>query len=882
MRQLNLKDTDRSVDTSRYSYRESFRSTMKIVNDRFLTSITVTVGESLVRKYQLSYKLLNFDKGVTISCLEKVQEYGRTENDYFPAIILGYSENNLSWDVRTDIFIPPTEVRFIDMAGGGNVARDLGTRIMDINGDGISDLVRNDDDSPPIEKVYLGTGEGFEILTGSNFPYDFQFTSDYKDRGVRIADVNNDSLPDLALNYIRDVYVNGSTELWHDHVTAVNTGNSFEYSLGSDYSILPSEFPFIYSNIDSEIKELGTRFIDFNGDGYPDLMRHAIGSSIGGEVFFIAKNTGSGFSMLEGSDASVYQPPSRFGFALNDNGNGTQIIDYNGDGLPEIVKYNEICVYNNGTGFSPTSDVIIPSSLETPFINADHQDEGTRIFDINGDGLPDLIRNIAEYSSGTLQRIGVNTGKGFQSTTGISLPPDVVFEKVMSESPSIQVDQGTRVIDVNGDGLSDLLNHAGFTSGPKVAINKGSAPNLLTSIDNGIGGKVEIEYSLQTKGFMKLYDPATEELEVNGHIPYVMQVVSRITRTTGSDTYSTLYRYSNGKFLDREFRGFGKVKTIDAQTGNFSITEFHQDYSRKGQVKSVRSYVGDRRDYRVGSVINGEFKTASEEAAPSNAAPKIVQESYTRYRIIIHEDDPNHLKTYTDTNTKLGLVDFPKGMTLSTPACTITKTYEYSGDYTLPSDSVPHLITAQDLFYDGRGNLLQSINYGKVMPINDDLSQPSIDTTFIDDFGAQADGRFVVMTKYQQMGNWMDVPMLLNTSGFYTADFNTGARETVQTRTLQAKKIECDSFGRPTRITHSLNTGPDPVSLYSYDQFGNITKTTDPKNNSTIISYESISHIFPETVTNAMGHVESFTFGSRIWQSVDPYGCKWPHTIGGI
>jgi RHS repeat-associated protein len=116
------------------------------------------------------------------------------------------------------------------------------------------------------------------------------------------------------------------------------------------------------------------------------------------------------------------------------------------------------------------------------------------------------------------------------------------------------------------------------------------------------------------------------------------------------------------------------------------------------------------------------------------------------------------------------------------------------------------------------------------------------------------------MTQYAQRrgGTWMDVPVLENTSGFYTRDFTSGARETQEVRILQAKSTDYDQRNRPIVETACLDTGPDPVTRYQYDGFGNRTNVTDPCGHATTTAYDSIYHVFPGTVTNALGQVEQY------------------------
>ncbi|WP_129582635.1 FG-GAP repeat domain-containing protein, partial [Methanolobus psychrotolerans] len=83
-------------------------------------------------------------------------------------------------------------------------------------------------------------------------------------------------------------------------------------------------------------------------------------------------------------------------------------------------------------------------------------DRGVRFVDINGDGLDDMIRGYAQGTGGTyseVKQVWLNTGSGWQSTS--SWTPQII-----SYAGS---DRGVRFVDINGDGLVDMIR--GYAQG---------------------------------------------------------------------------------------------------------------------------------------------------------------------------------------------------------------------------------------------------------------------------------------------------------------------------------------------------------------------------------------------------------------------------------
>jgi len=923
------------VNGSWASYRESYRSGFQTASDRFLTGITETVKRrgdvyaghpERVRRYEIKYHDLDALQGRTISCLASVQEFGETDAEAFPPITMEYSEvlPGASWGTASAAYdcppqwdgttFPPATEEFrynlpINL-GVTSHGYDNGLKFADYNRDGLLDFIYRFYDAQWYQGVYINNPDlpsGWEGSTDGSHPYaaphGFVWNSSSWPSfvyGNFVGDLNGDAYPDIAWKFS-----DGGTDNTH---LAINSATGWEYdqSWNTSYN-LPLEL-----NDPRWRADYGARLADYNGDGLTDYVRSFENkpdpSASLSDAFL---NTGYGWS--DPSTAQSYRAPHPFTYYISSSvwrDFGNFAGDLNGDGLTDLAWYwgdayltggnageNYLAINSGRTSGAEGNSwrfygdrlshyYKIPRPLKwvRPSAPNDPVDAGARFADVNGDGLIDILYHfgIPQPWSWYYLDVYLNTGSGWQRGDIAYLPTHHFASLDPRDVPL------SFIGDIDGDGMTDVLScWRNYRDSPPLhssrCIHKGQKPNLLTRIDNGIGGTVDVKYTPSTKGWMKLYDPATGQVEVNEGVPFVMHLVSKITRTglhpnninpsnpvttgTTSQSSTTLYRYAAGKYLDREFRGFGKVKEIEAETGNFMITEFYQDYARRGRVKSDRAYVGHRADYRVAGVLDGDTLEPKDEHVPVSGEPRLVAETNYRYRVVIHEDDPLHLKTFTDTNTKLGLDDFPRGMTLVTPACTLSKVYEYSGNYTkLPQDLDDSQIvaTAKEMFYDGRGNLVEEVDFGQVTLIDpgatlSGLAQPRLDITFQNGVG-DPDGRVSKMTGYdtRRLDTWMDVPVATNTSGYYTRDLVTGARETQDIRLLEASRTDYDYRNRPVLKTRALDNGPDPVTRSVYDDYGNVETVIDARGNATVTDYDPIYHTFPATVTNALGHVEEY------------------------
>lgn len=124
--------------------------------------------------------------------------------------------------------------------------------------------------------------------------------------------------------------------------------------------------------------------------------------------------------------------------------------------------------------------------------------------------------------------------------------------------------------------------------------NKGLFPDLLSEINNGIGGQIKITYTNSTIFDNRDRDWTGDPWTAGAKslLPFPVYVVTSVTVNDGivdydpSNDQKTTYGYSGGMFdpVKREFRGFNCVSVTDAQ-GTKITNYFHQGGGRDGRTK---------------------------------------------------------------------------------------------------------------------------------------------------------------------------------------------------------------------------------------------------------------------------------------------------------
>ena len=688
------------------------------------------------------------------------------------------------------------------LSGGGSGYAELNTpygRFRDINGDGLPDRVMDywaalnsvTVGTPYVPytnyEVQLNTGQGFSGVTSwpvSTGPLGmndantlFYFCVESGGVNVGFFDINGDGLPDRVMS---GWYLNGAMT---NFMVQLNTGTNFTqpmifgpyHSQNWNGSYPPQSTPYAWAGIETSEAHM----IDINGDGLPDRLMYPMDPNNPGKELhpttYYAVEYNDGYS-FESTNFSTNVP------AAYDQWPG-------GSGLETV------------NGGSPADSIV-----NLPYVG---------LFDVNGDGLPDRVMvnwaadtNSTTSSTTTSWLVFLNNGHGFNSTPIVVTNIENQLQYSQSYTPDWWSMQGSAsgygmistLMDINGDGLLDRVMAVHYDPSiypyiPTaqyflVQLNQGPFPDLLTNINNGIGGNFGIAYASSSA-----YDNRVDTTNPNSvsHMPFPHQVTASVTAFDGINLpQTTTYGYGGG-FYDgarRELHGFAVVTNTDP-TLRYTVTYFHtgggRNYSSLGEYQDTNSTTG------AGNFAKAGMPYRTETYGNDNAL----------YRVQVNQVDQASL-----------------GNGRYFPLTTLSFDCDYPGP----------LVTATSYAYDpSTGNLTNKIEYGQVSG----FSPTSVGTFSFTDTDT-TDTRYY-NTHFTAIGSYIidhpDKATLTDTNYNIIREtdysYNSGG-------TLASKQ---------TRIS----AGYYAVNSYGYNLYGLATLATNPVGVVTETTYDSTYNTYPAT-----------------------------------
>ncbi|HEY3353693.1 MAG TPA: SpvB/TcaC N-terminal domain-containing protein, partial [Polyangia bacterium] len=379
-----------------------------------------------------------------------------------------------------------------------------------------------------------------------------------------LTDVNGDGLPDLVYEY-------GGDATWSSGYTGpvFFTGGLLNNGAGPTrygmYVGINTGTGFVHQGFwERTASGSGDRFIDMNGDGYPDLVQFW---GNGTSSPFTVHVTLSDGNHLSGKSVMTPYPDPNWGIHW----------------------------------VNPTEYTASPTAGPQDF-------SGTAlggyvwVVDMNGDGLPDLVYR----PTGTKQinvLLGLRGG-GF------------AWEQVWATSTAAPKDTSWKwMMDVKGEGRSMFVYNASGTKTMKKDAPTGVLAPLLTGIANGLGATTTVAYT-----------PSTVWPGASLPAGFIFPTVSSVAITDGRGGRSTAtYTYSGSRWgwlappsgcagsdclWHGEYFGFRKAVTTQDATGGYSETYYWQRQGSIGKPEAIY------RRANTGAIMSFDRFVFSENDAP--------------------------------------------------------------------------------------------------------------------------------------------------------------------------------------------------------------------------------------------------------------------------
>jgi RHS repeat-associated protein len=410
-------------------------------------------------------------------------------------------------------------------------------------------------------------------------------------------------------------------------------------------------------------------------------------------------------------------------------------------------------------------------------------------------------------------------------------------------------DLGVRIADVNGDGLVDIMK------------GKGSPNTYKTWLNTGNGWEENETWAPPTlfiDGYFE--DLGVRIADVNGDglvdimkgkgSPNTYKAWINSNNNTNFDNadYSTPgllngIRHSNGALTtigytpSTQYDNTGNDSISDLPGSIWVVSQLVRDNGMTGSdnVVSTTNYT-----YKDGM----QFFNPPEEIEFRGFGEVVVANNYSETTHLFHQDDVlKGIEYHTEVRDKTGNLYDVSDMKYNS-----SQTYDgvnlilldseshtrYDGTVRAPDNASGRTSLTEYTEYDSYGNPLSVTDYG-------DTAVQGDERYYSYEYASNADSWILGKTTHEMLNNSAGEKV---SESWYYYDHSAA---NIPSRGLLTEKVDWNDMGE------------DPASLYDYDSYGNVINMTDPEGHSKIIGYDD-NHLYPVSVTNALGQTESYEF----------------------
>ena len=298
--------------------------------------------------------------------------------------------------------------------------------------------------------------------------------------------------------------------------------------------------------------DANTRMLDLNGDGKPEVVISEDNvftwfASEGREGFAVARKTLKPFDEEAGPHL-VFADAKQTIF----------LADMSGNGMTDIVRirHSEVCYWPN-LGYGKFGAKVAMDNAPLLDSEGDFNPAYIRLADIDGSGTADIIY------------LGKNKFTCWKNLSGNRFG---TIPFVIDPFPEIHSQSQITVTDLLGNGVACIVWSSPLAKDAVAPLKyidlmNSKKPHIMVSYKNNLGKEVSLEYTPSTKFYIE------DKLAGKPWITKLHFPVHCVSKTITEDKISgykfiSEYKYHHGYFdhAEREFRGFGMVEQIDAET----------------------------------------------------------------------------------------------------------------------------------------------------------------------------------------------------------------------------------------------------------------------------------------------------------------------------
>ncbi|WP_104976886.1 RHS repeat-associated core domain-containing protein [Sorangium cellulosum] len=768
-----------------------------------------------------------------------------------------------------------------------------GSELMDINSDGLADIVRYSAREGTSVPAYNG-GDLAEasLFTTSGAPLTVERTIG----GVSRSDVPRfDAAAQATSVFLSgDFDGDGRTDLVQ--ATASGTRTELAHYAGRADRARPFAAAASSTVVEVELSRFArgrTQAVDLNADGKADLLTTVAGSTDSTWTAFI-NVTQPGASALSFKPLVGLTFPYRQGAGTELDNPAYRFLDANGDGLTDFAVIRSsgagekgICVYENQgkvTAYSVGSTSVAklqagsllfgdPSAndpvcaqgrfVSVPGLSSSQNINAMWLIDVNGDSDMDLVNVTAAANE-----LGVWLGQGEE---GFAAERRVPLDEGVSVDPENK--WNTQVLDIDADGAEEILVYERNAGGGRIkvidfnrdGVKNRIGPDLLSEVEEGPGLKHAVQYATSTDERIRDARRFGRDDARARALPYPVTLVKRHLTAVGDEApRAREFQYHAPYFNERErnFAGFGQCEELDVGDDSSASVVRRRVYQVALAAAPVRRFFAGK--LRTEEIFEPRLigAQAARIAARAGKWPSGIEGASQTAET--WSEEPYEVAALLGVREETWAL-VPPAPGPKTPAFlrqASTRDVQCSGTGCAPACATGPCAEAatvtQTLTYDTAYNRLvrreQSLS-AVAGPNGTEVPARSYVGTYAYDAGWEARG---VLTAVREE------TLLAGPSGrvLQRTSYEYGSDVPLPVRVTQPLLVDAEALaGLPAAVSAPLLAPRTQVQTYRYDAFGNVVQTSDALGLRGTNVYDTTGVLLVET-RNALGHATQYCYGT--------------------